>query len=513
MPRKHDRQQSDKDTAQPKPKRQRLTDSQLERKRELDREAQRTIRERTKNHIAHLEALVQQLQGERGGQVERLVAQLNESRAEVNRLRDALNSIIRISTTVTGAPCITSDGSSQLDHIKNESSSPAIADYSTAKDSRTPVSALGQQTDSCNQIWRSDPSDGDDVREQLPANIVDLNSYSPFETKLSSLHSHDVQQNSTDQDDQETVEEVNNKQLSVSQMAASIVSDTRLEGRYWYLAGVLLSHILKQKGQADSTITFEHDEDIAIRAVFEGWGSVMARYPLDRGWQWLKELDEKVYFNHFGPAERLMHLRNCRFVFLNQLYPDAGWNNNLPAFFAARPSQRYLEHDPLIEHFPWPSFRERLLFSPRQFATNKFMDALRRNFHFVWNYDFNDLYQKNPATGIYHYSDLFTKHIMDMKCYTVHHDFFEKFPRLREDIPWNNPTPLSMISHRFSIASSSADSTAKRIMSPMYEDDDKMDEIDSGYSDSHSRRLGWSFPTSPNYGLHLRLVPQTPEST
>src|ERR1700761_898800 len=40
-----------------------LTESQRERKRAIDREAQRSIRQKTKNYIAHLENLVRIMEG------------------------------------------------------------------------------------------------------------------------------------------------------------------------------------------------------------------------------------------------------------------------------------------------------------------------------------------------------------------------------------------------------------------------------------------------------------------
>lgn len=472
------------DADQPKSKRQKLTSSQLERKRELDREAQRTIRERTKNHIAHLESLVQQLQGDRGTQVQQLVAQLNESRAEVNRLKDALNSIVKISASVTGTTTVQNPASSlEDDNVKQETSpGPPLARPAARKQSTKQFSVAHTTT-----TTRRPSLNAPDIsaRHVFDSDVLVDSDPDPDLEHPTSFPGYDHGNTDNDGDalhDKDNVEELDvvpgadtlpintqDDQLSVSQMAAQIVENSTLEGRYWYLAGVLLTQILK-KQQQGGFVNFADDEDIAIRAVFEGWSSVMERYPLDRGWQWLKELDEAIYFHHFGPAERLMNLRNCRYKFLHQCYPDAGWDKHLPDFYSTRAPQ-YLEVDPLVEHFPWPAFRKRLMLSPRKFATNKFMESLRRNLHFVWNHDPTALYHKDPFSGQYLYSDLFVKHIMDIKCYSARPEFFVNFPELGRDIPWNrndHPSPWNTIIQRFSAGSDSSSSTHQP--SPIQED-------------------------------------------
>lgn len=523
MPRTH--ALSGQDAEQPKSKRQKLTSSQLERKRELDREAQRTIRERTKNHIAHLESLVQQLQGDQGGQVQRLVTQLNESRAEVNRLKDALNSIVKISTAVTGTSTNQSiHNGSDDENVKQETSPcPPVTQPTSRKrpaKQRTTTETTTNLFTTSNHSEREDiqvhdPQDSNSThKDQTHFSIFDdgAEHVKPISNEEDMVEELDVA--SVPNEDLPSPLKANSDNMSVSQMAASIVSNSNLEGRYWYLAGVLLTQILK-KQQQGGFVNFSDDEDIAIRAVFEGWSSVLERYPLDRGWQWLKELDETIYFHHFGPAERLMNLRNCRFMFLHQCYPDAGWDKHLPSFYSPRGSERYLEVDPLVQHFPWPGFRKRLMYSPREFATNKFMESLRRNLHFVWNHDPQALYHRDPFSGHYLYSDLFIKHIMDIKCYTARPEFFINFPELGRDIPWNRndfPSPYNQITHRFSIGSNSTASTSHT--SPVQDADADEDvqgrDVDPDSADySHSHSNDWSLtmtapsPLSSSFGREI----------
>lgn len=524
MPRTH--ALTEKDADQPRSKRQKLTSSQLERKRELDREAQRTIRERTKNHIAHLESLVEQLQGDQGGQVQRLVTQLNESRAEVNRLKDALNSIIKISTSVTGAnPDQAINNASGDENVKQETSPvPPVIQQSQRKRSTKQRSATQSNTDQFATSNNSEREDFHADNQQESDTIHDHHTHFPhFDHNTDHAHPGPDEEEILGEPIEELVaapdEEhdasinVNTDNMSVAQMAHSIVSNSKLEGRYWYLAGVLLTQILK-KQQQGGFVNFADDEDIAIRAVFEGWSNVLERYPLDRGWQWLKELDETIYFHHFGPAERLMNLRNCRFMFLHQCYPDAGWNKRLPSFYLPHPSEQLLQVDPLVQHFPWPGFRKRLMYSPREFATNKFMDNLRRNLHFVWNHDPGMLYQRDPFSGQYLYSDLFIKHIMDIKCYSARPEFFINFPELGRDIPWNRndfPSPYNRITHRFSLSSTDTSSTTHASPVQQSEEaehetqrrDGNMDTTEFPHSHGWSLAINTHGPLSSAFGREL----------
>lgn len=363
------------------------TPTQLQRKRQLDRESQRVAREKTKNKITHLEALVKSFQENEDDRIKKLLKKIDEQQAEIQSLRDVLRGINRL---IGSSNIATSVGECEPESPPDQEF--AEMDVRAAEDMSVEV-----QEPPVQQKMIDLPMDESIVLEDLISPIP-----SP------SQHSH-----------------------SIAQLAESIAGDHHLDGRLWYLAGGLLSYIL-QAQDIDLPITTCNDEDIAIRAVFEGWPAVEERYHLDSGWQWLKELDERIY-HHLPPHNRLMHMRNTRLVFINQVCPDPSLKAQIPPFFNTRPAQAYIQHDPLAEHFPWPGFRERLLFSPLKFATNKFMDSLRTYVDFMWNSDSTELYVLNE--GRYRYSDMLTQRMMDIRCYAARREFFDVFPELRADIP------------------------------------------------------------------------------
>lgn len=358
------------------------TATQLQRKRQLDRESQRVAREKTRNKITHLEALVKSFQDNEDDRIKKLLKKIDEQQAEIQNLRDVLRGINRLigSSHVAASvePETPRDEELHEPHIAEEVSE--IVELTVVQDKTACL-----------------PMDESIVLEDLISPVPSPGQHSQ----------------------------------SIAQLAASIAGDYQLEGRLWYLAGGILSYIL-QAQDVDLPVTTCNDEDIAIRAVFEGWPAVEERYHLDSGWQWLKELDERIY-HHLPPHNRLMHMRNTRLVFINQICPDPSLKAQIPPFFNTRPAQKYVQHDPLAEHFPWPGFRERLLFSPLKFATNKFMDSLRTYVDFMWNSDAHDLYVLNE--GCYRYSDMLTQRMMDIRCYAARREFFDCFPELRADIP------------------------------------------------------------------------------
>jgi hypothetical protein len=73
---------------------QKLSDERLARKRELDRQAQRSARVKTKNHIAHLESRIEALTQVQGnGDVRGLIEQIEEQRKEIEALKTTLKTI------------------------------------------------------------------------------------------------------------------------------------------------------------------------------------------------------------------------------------------------------------------------------------------------------------------------------------------------------------------------------------------------------------------------------------
>jgi hypothetical protein len=398
--------QSETDT-NPTKKTRRMTPSQRTRKRELDREAQRTARAKTKNHISYLENLVQSFKGGNDDRVAELVRQLDEKQAVIQRLQMVMGSIGKL-----------------VDSSRTEaSSSKAVEDVGSVQRDHGILSPMSTHSSAVTRAEKSVKSPANSMEVVATPDVSNI----PFLADTVSTPSKSTSD----------VYKPYQKH-SIAQTAASIYNNTQLEGRLWYLAGALLNKILRSP--SDAPIMTSFDEEIAIRAVFHGWSSVIERYPLDRGWQWLKEVDERIYF-HLPESHRLVHLRNCRLVFLRQSDPDGGWEDLMPPYFRHRSTAEYATHDPLVEYFPWPGFRERLLRSPLKFARDDFNNAIQTHLHVPWNRDPHEMYVKDTETGLFKYSDALMEFVQDVKTYSATSGFFERFPELRSDIPCLDPPP------------------------------------------------------------------------
>ena len=182
------------------------------------------------------------------------------------------------------------------------------------------------------------------------------------------------------------------------------------------------------------------DEDIAVRAVLHGWRDVEDHYVLDEGWQALKNIDQNVFHN-CGLVERMAILRMMRQKMLHQLQSNPHVLTPLPEFFQRTPmeDEQQLKAMPIVEYFIWPGLRASILNSPRKYQNNKFSDAFRENFKFIWPYDIADTYVKDPASQLYSTGLEFVKRQRDLRSWTMRKEFFDGFGELTSAISIYNP--------------------------------------------------------------------------
>jgi hypothetical protein len=78
-----------------------------------------------------------------------------------------------------------------------------------------------------------------------------------------------------------------------------------------------------------------------------------------------------------------------------------------------------------------------MIFSQQEFATNgdRYTELFCTNFRFLWPFEPEHIYSRNPDTGRYSFSDQFIRRTEDISCWTMHNDYFDALPDLRGDIP------------------------------------------------------------------------------
>ena len=237
------------------PKRNTLTDEQIERRRSIDRTAQRNARAKTKARIRELERLVDSLQTSQGDErLQNVMTMLEQQQEEARKLKgtlDAVRKLVGGDITLPDDP--PPETGSEHDETKHFVRPQSIGSADTLHDvSMTVAATLPQQ-----ERGSSSPSTfslPDRTRAQT----------SGFPRKLP------------------TWEAVNNA-----------------------LEKAVLS--LQQDGQVSQAA----DIDIAIRAVLEGWTASRSSRSLDLGWLILKQIDQHVFCDT-SPATRLAILKAMR---------------------------------------------------------------------------------------------------------------------------------------------------------------------------------------------------------
>ncbi|RMJ12258.1 hypothetical protein CDV36_008117 [Fusarium kuroshium] len=173
-------------------------------------------------------------------------------------------------------------------------------------------------------------------------------------------------------------------------------------------------------------------EDIVIRAITEGWESVESRGAMMESWYRLRKVDD-MFWHKCQPIERLAILTLISWIIEQPGGPSPKRQASLPGWLRARPSQT-LPHSRAIDFFAWPGLRERFVFFQHQYCANLFWYMLLSNFKFLWPFDFRDTYMQNSETGQFHLSPHFKRSMGDLGSWMMGQGFFEQFPELYADI-------------------------------------------------------------------------------
>lgn len=92
-----------------------------------------------------------------------------------------------------------------------------------------------------------------------------------------------------------------------------------------------------------------------------------------------------------------------------------------------------------------PGLRERAIFCPQLIENDWFWSGIIHNFRFYWPHTIAHVISLNPMNGLYEFSDLYDRHVFDIRMWRVDPDFFVGFPETLDDIllPMEIERPLS----------------------------------------------------------------------
>lgn len=434
------------DTSDTKPKAQRrdCKDVRAERKRELDRLAQRATRERTKNRIAFLEQKLASLEScDQESTIGQLTKTIDDLRKDNMRLQAAM---LKMRFAINEA----------LDGTEN-----------LAPASNTPQCACGKPNCSCKviktQSTTSDtPSADEDVVEMASHNEVHIpvadavlgmwpsaNNTATIEEFLG------FQPNSIIPPD--FAQPQSNPNLLVSPWPGIIPTPkhsnmsspspynfihpsphARLaiagDVEKWHVSnGALTTAMSAVRNHLATNDTL--DLHVPFRAGLWGWDSIPASEQSHPVWSALRAVDQKVFGTWESRAARIAVMYNCQTLLAYRESPTKDNLARVPKYLLPRPSQQRIQHPAVIDYLCWPGLRDRLVFEHEKYtATGEFSAAFVKYAHFDWPYTDDEILLPDVATGEWRVSERFLEKCYDYRAWTMLPGFFELYPEMVHDI-------------------------------------------------------------------------------
>ncbi|ETS81743.1 hypothetical protein PFICI_06745 [Pestalotiopsis fici W106-1] len=405
------------------------------RKREADRKSQQAARERTKNRIAFLEALVLDLeQQDPTSNAQELIRQHDEVRAERDSLAQALSAIERI-----------------IKDRKGHRPAPGSANAPPCDNQSSPPPDDGQ---------RSDNSGFGDTGYLSPlATVSNFNSecgennvHVPSKTSALGLDQTLVPESEFMFDDVLPMDEVLTcippdpiippAAMSKCDCAPRSSPKATMEGgaNLWRYANEVLSEPTPWCPQLSAQEAMVED-DTPVRAIIDGWDAVERRAGgrLLPSWQKLRQIDEAI-FSSCAKVERLAILRLMHILLRFHQEGSEQKREAVPLWYLARPSQS-IAHSYAIDFFAWPGLRERFVFQQHRYCSNMFWQLFCSSLHILWPFEFRDCYFRNTDTNEYKVSPAFDERIKDINVWTMSGDIFKMWPEFLSDMPRFNRGP------------------------------------------------------------------------
>ena len=411
-----------------KRRRKEAGDSRADRKRELDRIAQRATRERTKNRIADLEQRLASLEsGDKNNEIAQLTKTIGELRNENTRFQSAL---VKMRFAINEAL-----GETESAATRRDSSSTTVSQIPDLQPSRSNSMVDAVQDDTS----IVDPIQSDELvlasarypaltQAQRLQSLYDVHGYSP--PRPHEYASLDVNQ----------IYEFfeygsGNPFANPSPLAGRIPSTGGFisiapDEQKWKTSDDAFGAAL----QASTSMIMDFDEGLLVRAILLGWESIgpATAHPILYA---LQCIDQRVFGKWSSRPQRLALMYICGCAMRYRANPTEENKSQVPPWFLPRPAQDRIQHPLVIDFLVWPGLRERLVFEYEKYtATGDFSFCFVEYFHFYWPYPDEQVAQYDQSGLICGLSKLFHDFVYELKHWTMLPPFFDRFPEMKADI-------------------------------------------------------------------------------
>ncbi|KUJ07683.1 uncharacterized protein LY89DRAFT_742453 [Mollisia scopiformis] len=418
-------------------------DTQRERKRALDRKAQRASREKTRSYIAHLERTVQIL-SERNGTAaaNELLEEISKLHVEVDRLKKIIEGIrCLLGVDLHEAP-VTKRPSSQSSVRDSTSSNRPIPDESGLCEVRSPSadpSHLQKVETQDGSAWTTNIIDEElAVNEHIEGVNEDISQRGSTETyHITQRPARNLDWMDFDETDPNISARSQNI-LHHGSLPSIMRSLTPTLPEYepcevWKKANAIYARIFnfdRQKiAEADQI-----DGGSLVRVVKDGWNSLSVVERSNPVIEILREVDQYLFWD-LDPVTKVANLYKSMLIL--KYYFNAGSHNleKMPEWQRPVQSQKSKRHPLAIDFFPWPALRDRLVRQHNYyFGTTDFSVNYRHHFKFSWPFNFDDIYAYDHKNRSYQLSPLFERYHQDVRCWSLQKAFFDKFPEFIGEI-------------------------------------------------------------------------------
>ncbi|RDW74140.1 hypothetical protein BP5796_07582 [Coleophoma crateriformis] len=412
-------------------------DKQRERKRALDRKAQRASREKTRSHIAHLEKMVAILTEKNGnGTTAELLEEMGRLHDEIDRLRKIIEGI----KSALGGEHL---GEGKLGVRQELPESKKIVDLQT--ETQEPIET--EEYDSVPTPPATEPEPSwcstttDDMDGIEPQDIDETPSSTMTDTalvKVKGSHSPEVSVLSWN-NSWETCHDPGTPEMEIKvpgPLQTAMPASTPMSYKpcaLWQRANNIYAQMFAFSRER-AALANHADEGSLVKVVKYGWGSLSLKERSNPLLIILKEVDQQLFWD-LDPVTKIANLYKSWLLLKYYFTSEAHNLEKMPDWQRPVRSQQINQHPIPIDFFPWPALRDRLV---RQhsyyFSTAEFSVYYRQHFKFCWPFRFEDTYCYDSATNSYSISPLFIRYHRDMRCWSMQKRFFEKFPEFVGDI-------------------------------------------------------------------------------
>ncbi|KAG9767502.1 hypothetical protein ABEF95_011042 [Exophiala dermatitidis] len=438
-----------------------LTPEQLAKKRANDREAQRAIRERTKQHIESLERRIEELTSQQPYQeLQAVIRQKDAIQAENEEIRRRLASIMSILQPIVGAQGLTDlataaqhnvqpGAGQQNEAFRGSNISPADpylngrqqfsasphTSQATVDGSSYPPPFTSEDHNE-NRVWVSSREALSHQRDNLQRGLElnDSGERLSFNFLLEGLAQRPGGNNVPSQREQSSPVRRSAYPLlpDPTQQPVSQPPPWKLLPKHvpptCPLDGLLLNFFHSRRHEASA------NHDPAMNPTYPSVSSLLnpaSGHQLDPVSQLSSDIISK-FPNIYDLPEQVAVLY---FMFLNmrwQINPTQENYERLPEWLRPTPSQLYTPHPAWIDHIPWPMLRDKLIANHQDYPFENWFVPFTSGLSVNWPYDPIDCLlatserdREDPAIN-----PVFERHIRRLENWSVGPAFAEAFPAL-----------------------------------------------------------------------------------